>query len=337
MPVARFSCPECDAVLRPTKPVPEGKRVKCPKCGAGFTVPGAPREAIAPKPVAPRPKAAAAKKKPIKDDDEGGTYGFSDEPANQVRDGEEEKVDKGDLSFKTDDSVKDPRGPAQAAVVKPSNWLLITGAIGAFAWLILIVLILIPAAFPPVSTDEEEDNAKDAKPKSQLPKAVEMSPGAGAEGSDKPLPTEPPNRYEPEVAGAGLFKLVGLSFLIDIPKVFAFLLLVPIALACLYGCAIVAGAVKIQSLESRTWGKVASIMVMVPINAGGLMLVFNSGLWQFMSWFSEGDEFTAKAMRIGVVALVYVCEISWGIRVGIWNLQTLARPEVIEGFEFEPE
>ena len=40
MPVTSFACSECHTVLKPTKPVPEGKKVKCPKCGNIFQVTG---------------------------------------------------------------------------------------------------------------------------------------------------------------------------------------------------------------------------------------------------------------------------------------------------------
>jgi hypothetical protein len=40
MTVASFACAECHTVLKPTKPVPEGRKVKCPKCGHVFVVSG---------------------------------------------------------------------------------------------------------------------------------------------------------------------------------------------------------------------------------------------------------------------------------------------------------
>ena len=38
MAVIKITCPECQSVLRPAKPVPAGKTVKCPECGSRFTV-----------------------------------------------------------------------------------------------------------------------------------------------------------------------------------------------------------------------------------------------------------------------------------------------------------
>jgi hypothetical protein len=39
MLVARFNCPECDALLRPASPQPAGKRFRCPRCDGVITVP----------------------------------------------------------------------------------------------------------------------------------------------------------------------------------------------------------------------------------------------------------------------------------------------------------
>src|SRR5262245_41274844 len=36
----RITCPDCKSVLKPIKPVPDGKRGKCPRCGSTFTTPG---------------------------------------------------------------------------------------------------------------------------------------------------------------------------------------------------------------------------------------------------------------------------------------------------------
>ncbi len=39
MAAATLNCPECRATTRPINPIPAGKRVRCPKCKAVFTVP----------------------------------------------------------------------------------------------------------------------------------------------------------------------------------------------------------------------------------------------------------------------------------------------------------
>src|SRR6185312_9670681 len=94
MATARITCPDCKSVLRPAKPVPDGKKVKCPKCGNLFVTPGIvedeeePARAKGPAKMAPKKKAAIKKagapKPPAKkaeyddeeDDEGGGIYAF---------------------------------------------------------------------------------------------------------------------------------------------------------------------------------------------------------------------------------------------------------------------
>jgi hypothetical protein len=71
MPLSSLTCPNCNATLKSKTPVPEGARLKCPKCAAMFTAQGnggAPPSTGAPKPAAaaPKPKPApAAKEEPL--------------------------------------------------------------------------------------------------------------------------------------------------------------------------------------------------------------------------------------------------------------------------------
>src|SRR5450755_2951576 len=52
MPLARLTCPICLAVLKPSQPVAEGSRIRCPKCKGAFVAEGEPR------PEEPAPEAA---------------------------------------------------------------------------------------------------------------------------------------------------------------------------------------------------------------------------------------------------------------------------------------
>src|SRR5947199_3201333 len=73
MSATKLTCPKCQATLRPAKPLPAGKRVKCPKCGARFAV-GAGGAAGRP---AAKKKPAPARKITFDDENEGSaiTYG----------------------------------------------------------------------------------------------------------------------------------------------------------------------------------------------------------------------------------------------------------------------
>jgi predicted Zn finger-like uncharacterized protein len=72
MPATKFACPECGAVLRTNNPIPEGKRVKCPKCGTLFVpqpeveIEGADvvEDDALPARPAPRPRPADAPRRP---------------------------------------------------------------------------------------------------------------------------------------------------------------------------------------------------------------------------------------------------------------------------------
>ncbi len=154
MAVSKLTCPECKAVLKPAKPVPAGKTVKCPECGTRFSAAGEapdvplkkPKAAVA---AAPKPKKTADKnaapKKPVStkadDGEEGGTYGYMQEDVVA-------EEDKPAIEYAPDMSTKDLRGPAASALVAPSNWLIVVGSLGFFGWLGVLVLILIPTLFP---------------------------------------------------------------------------------------------------------------------------------------------------------------------------------------------
>lgn len=39
MPASRYSCPECEAIIRRAEPVPDGKKIRCPECDVVFRPP----------------------------------------------------------------------------------------------------------------------------------------------------------------------------------------------------------------------------------------------------------------------------------------------------------
>src|SRR5262249_10155081 len=152
MPVAKFTCPECHAVLKPAQPVPEGKRVKCPKCDASFVVRAEEVADVQParagKKAASKPESITKKPepptKPTEDDDEGGgTYGVIKEPEKEADEDEEDEEERekkrAALEHLPDLSVKDPRGPASARLVRPSNLLMLNGASGILLFVLLIL------------------------------------------------------------------------------------------------------------------------------------------------------------------------------------------------------
>ena len=74
MAATTYECSECGAQLKSPQVLPEGKKIRCPKCNEVFTISSA-KASPAPKAAAAAPaKAAPAHKE---DDDEGGSYGFA--------------------------------------------------------------------------------------------------------------------------------------------------------------------------------------------------------------------------------------------------------------------
>jgi hypothetical protein len=67
MPVTQVPCPGCGAILKPTRPVEPGQRLKCPRCATPFQVadptPGVPEEALEEVGTAPAPAATAPTEK----------------------------------------------------------------------------------------------------------------------------------------------------------------------------------------------------------------------------------------------------------------------------------
>src|ERR1700687_304397 len=161
MPVAKLTCPNCEAVLRPSKPLRPGRKVTCPKCGTGFVVPGEEMDVIAAEPETP-PKPAAPRKQPYEEDDEDtgpATYSFVDEPAplrkrsdidedDEDGEDEDEKFDeREDLSIIPDLTVKDPRGIAQEMLIRPSNYMMLFTVLDFIMVLIIMGWYLIPIFF----------------------------------------------------------------------------------------------------------------------------------------------------------------------------------------------
>lgn len=283
MPHATLTCPHCKATLRPAKPVMEGKTVKCPKCSEFFKAPekqeAAAKRAASPNAIKP------------KDDDDGGIYLVARDPEEEARKAAEEEkqrrkkrkklaaqqgedVDEEEEEDESDDpvqqylkavKVKDPRGPAQAAVVGSSNWLLRMALVGFFGWAITLVVFLIPVAFP--NLERAEDVDKWGR------KIVEEGDTKKKENTHKPI-------FEmKDILSRPIF-VVGFASLV----VFGFLH------ACLLGV----GAVKILHLESWGWGVTGSILTMIPLH----LMPFWYFLWTLLEFAEMYDSSWAVAMVI---------------------------------------
>lgn len=302
MLVSRVTCPECGAVLKPAKPVAVGKKVTCPKCKANFAVAADEREDEAIKPAA-RSRPAPARKKPAPVVEEAieaepAIYGVVKEAGADVEQEEEDK--KPNVNYVPDTSVKDPRGKAQATVVRPSNFLLLTGGISFFGWLFAYMAALWAVAFP------------ELKPRATNPDAPPPQQGAG----QQPKKADPTAWDEVSLRKDDKVRVVALILSTVIH-----------ALGMVYSGSIAYGAARVQQLESRGWGMAASIMAMIPINVMGLAGVLSRLAFQIFE--------VAEAAYVSIGLLVLLALASVGI--GLINLMTLARPEVKAGFEYVAE
>jgi hypothetical protein len=334
MPVSKLTCPKCATVLRPAKPLPEGKKVKCPKCGTVFGAVEAAAGAAAKK-----PEPAAAKKGPPKgpalprpgdeEEESKGIYSFADGgTAEEEEEDEDGKPKKPQINYAPDLSIKDLRGPAQAAVMKPSNAMIFVGIAGFLGWLGLIVVLLIPVLFPLPDDDE-------GKPRPS--KAVGPGLAAGAQGSS-PFAAPPPRSDDKDKKkdeeGKSAFDVAGMDF--GLLAFFAWWLLIlavlPLVLGMVYCAVVTFGAVKMQNLESRAWGIASSILVLLPFTTGGLML-----LTAFLCNWLLNMLFDDPAFSMYIAIVLMSIQTAAALATGVWNLVVLMRPEVIEGFEYVPE
>ncbi len=277
--MAKIICPECEAVLKPSKPVPAGKKVSCPKCGAVFLAPDEedePRvtarkpssarqmvevvEVIDDEDEAPRPSARKAKpvakktapakptpKAPsLKDDDEevGGMYGVIKDPD------EENEEKKPKIEYAPDLTVKDPRGPATQALALPSNGLLVLGFIGFIGGFIYMCVIWWPVFFTQYGTMLEPARFKtpDANQTQRKP----------ADDDDRPLvelKLDDLNATEKAAFETAKAAEWVIRTWVSVGLAFGFLLT---------GC-MMFGAVKMVNLESYGWAMAACIIAIASL------------------------------------------------------------------------
>jgi hypothetical protein len=309
-----LTCPECGAVLRSNKPVSAGKSVKCPKCGAGFVVGGdgaahGVRTAAAPVQKKPAAATPVAPLRPDDDDDEGGpsTYVFRNEALPVAP----------EVDYQSELESRDLRGPAMKEVVDPSNKLILVGASGFLGWVALAITMSIPVLFP-LETKEERDKARAARNFQ-----IQMLQNA-AGGMAKDLP-KINNEEDSSIFTVGVIDLRAVGNFRWYLIVLCFL---PIVLGMAYSAVLAMGAVKIQNLEGREWGVAASVMAMVPLNAGGMLFVLALVLNLVLDMMFEGW------FKYMVLAFLLICAWGTNLAVGIWMLTILNKPEVIAGYEY---
>jgi DNA-directed RNA polymerase subunit M/transcription elongation factor TFIIS len=321
MLLAKLTCPKCRAVLKPAKPVESGKTIKCPKCEELFKA-GAPvGEAAKKKPAgAPAPKAE-------EEEEEQATYAVvrDEEMEKKAEEAERRKerrrmkarmqkkqgrkadpdedpyadADEDDLAAQILRNLKtrDPRGKAQEMVVTPSNWLLRTGLIGFFGWVIVFICFIIPIVFPNIP-DKADDSGDDPRIAAKI-KEQEKGP-----------------EKERKTAEYDLFKDIR-------EKWWAVALFITVLLIGLvHGGLISYGAVKMQSLESYRWGVTSCVLALIPL--------YMTPFWVFLWWLFDKLD-AENPWAIG--CFIYL----WGPVVGGLCLKVILGEKVKAGFAFKPD
>jgi predicted Zn finger-like uncharacterized protein len=144
MEATKYTCPECSTVLKVSKALAPGKKLRCPKCETLFA-PTSP----------PAPAVKAARPRPTDDEDEeGGLYQFagSGQPP-EAKPGKKKSIYEEPLK---NPFAKSKRGPAMAQVVKPSNAMLGAGLLTCVGSLAIIIYYLFPIIFSDTPLTPEE-------------------------------------------------------------------------------------------------------------------------------------------------------------------------------------
>jgi hypothetical protein len=278
MPSSKIVCPECKAALKPAKPVPDGKRVVCPRCKKTFVTPGAVEDDDVVRPAAKKqaagkqPAAKAAAKKPAapapppepaaEDEDEGGgTYAFV--KTNEV----EEEENKPEITYAPDMSIRDLRGPAQAAIVGPSNGLMVAGALA----IVLLIIRIAIEVWPFIFSDHVVDHEKYLY-------AYYASKGTKeATERAKALPKERKDCTAEELALLDEATELQVTFR-SVGATVAFLCII-------YNGFMIIGAVKMQNVESYGWSMTAAIMGILPFSFWLVSLPY--GIWALIALRDE--------------------------------------------------
>jgi hypothetical protein len=335
MPEFKINCPDCGATLKSSNPMPAGKKVKCPKCGKGFEV-RAEDDEENPRPKKPAGKASPAAKKPPppasapaapKDDEDVGTYAVIKEPEPENLDDEDEDEDeddedgedgkkkkkskKIDITFSLDTSIKDPRGPAQEAVVRPSNWLVLLGGLDVIFYVATIIWAVFPFLFAEhyISLDPIFGVSAKADEMVHIPDEASWTADQRAKVADAD-----DNSWDIAKLGLGKFPRI---WVMSVTIVF-------IAI----GSVAVFGSVKMQTLESWGWGLAGTLLTPVAsIPMFALTVVLVSTL------FATDDLIVLIIMGgIGAAFAVFSgAVLFWTVQ----SLKVLLDPKVKEGYRHE--
>src|SRR5262249_9772172 len=162
------------------------------------------------------------------------------------------------------------------------NWLLRVGIAGAFGWLGMIVVTLIPVVFP-VREDSGEENARPALSFGKgLATLAGASGGAGPQAFQPPAANKEGQEKEKGEKERSVLSLFGYEF-----GELALVIIPVCVVGFVYSALLTLGAVKMQNLESRGWGMAASVMALLPVNIYGFVVLTALAVSLILAMFSD--------------------------------------------------
>ena len=341
-------CEKCGANLKLPASITPGKKIRCPKCSEIITVP-APAQTSPPKPKDdPKPAKEEPSKKPMDDDEEdsGGHYGLREQSAPTPQD----KKEKPKVDYALDNSVKDLRGPAQAAVLGPSNKIIMRSifcvalafaSFGIGVWPFLFqedildyrdtLKAYFKEAIANAKGDEakkladraktiDNDNKNDILRKNVYPELYKEKKNDLSAETGINL-EEPEREFIKEIRKK------------HIPYRIAWIICSLIILG--YNLFIAMAAVKMQAMESYNWSIACAVMSIIPINCIGLIVK----IWSAdvkpdpMQLFPEEG---FDLLQLFTHPLFLLClEYVGSLAMGAMALTILLKEEVKEGFAYK--
>jgi len=238
-------------VLKSAKPLPVGKKIKCPSCGGAIPIKeanGAPAKGK--EEAVKKPAAAPGKPRFDDEDDEGGD-------SYVLRKDEEEE--EGRSSRKPVDVMpkelpKRKKFEAESIVQTPATFLFWTGVLGVAAGLLVMVYFLFPVCFSKSLSDPAE----------VLKPPASQTGGVGG-GGKKSYAWEELNAEEKEKVKEA-----------DRPLFWQYMGGASIGLVvAIYAMFVCNGAVKMQFVESYNWAMAGAIM--------GILILPLTAVWALMT------------------------------------------------------
>jgi len=342
-----IKCEHCSANLKLPGTIGPGKKIKCPKCSGVITVPSS---SVPPKEGKKAPEPSAKKKNSGDDDDDDGVlYGLRD-----IVNPEQEAKSKPKVNYSLDNSNKDLRGPAQAALLGPSNKIM---ARSMFC-VALCVFSFGVAVWPFIFSEDILDYRETLKAyyKIEAEKA-KGTPEIQKKFNDRASKIDKDNKNDvlarnvyPEIAARE--KKLGLTelepgipldageqaFIKEIRTkqipyriswiIFSLLILV-------YNAVEAMAAVRMQALESYNWSMACAIMGILPFNCIGLLVKIWSVEVQPDPMQLLPDE-GFDLLQLFTHPLFLLClEYIGSLGMGLMALTVLLKPEVKEGFSYK--